>query len=90
MTSVNQLNAKIKLQEIWKAKNIAGYKTHAVKPCSSKIQPCTTQVAGHTSDKSHPAKLCETSDTILAALFIRKTSDPNLDQCFTHVLIFTK
>ena len=29
--------------------------------------PCTAQVAGHTSDKSHPARLRETSTTILAA-----------------------
>ena len=29
--------------------------------------PCTAQVAGHTSDKTWPAKLRATSDTILAA-----------------------
>ena len=30
-------------------------------------QPCTAQVAGHPSMQSDPAKLRETSDTILAA-----------------------
>ena len=33
-------------------------------------QPCTTQVAGRPSVQSDPAKLRETSDTILAAKLI--------------------
>ena len=34
---------------------------------TAKITPCTAQVAGHTSDKTWPAKLRATWDTILAA-----------------------
>ena len=41
--------------------------THAVTPCSSKSKPCTAQVAGHTSNKTWPAQMRETSATILAA-----------------------
>ena len=41
--------------------------THAVTPMQIQITPCTAQVAGHTSDKIDPAKLRETSATILAA-----------------------
>ena len=38
------------------------------------IQPCTAQVAGHTSDKSHPAQLRGTSATILAAELYRQSN----------------
>ena len=42
--------------------------THAVTPMQLQITPCTAQVAGHTSDKSHPAQLRGCSATILAAI----------------------
>ena len=49
------------------------YMQHQKDTCSKTMQlqntPCMAQVAGHTSDKSHPAKLLETSDTLLAAYF---------------------
>ena len=36
------------------------------------IQPCTAQVAGHTSDKNWPAQMRALSTTILAAGHIAK------------------
>ena len=58
-------------------------------PCRSKSPmqaPCTAQLAGHTSDKSDPARLRETWDNILAAYHLMKcvivNKDPDLDQVF--------
>ena len=41
--------------------------TLAVKAMQLQIQPCTAQVAGHTSDKTWPAQMRALSTTILAA-----------------------
>ena len=57
--------------------------THAVTAMQLQIPPCTVQVAGHTSSKSHPAELRACSTTILAALLLhlphfKGTNWPNL------------